>query len=283
MFPFCYDGFVKRSKVKAAKSKRVKVSICLGFALFFLLIILNSKFLIPDALAQLSINGIANNIEVTDTEAKPGDILIKEENGNVVRASKPFDNRIIGVVVEFPVMSSGGKSENTLSVLSGGWAVVNVTAERGEIKIGDFITSSEKSGVGQKADTAGFILGRSLGNYSDSSKDGTVLVLVNIGLYASGPNVSGALGALLSSLTVGFQNSQNFPLVLRYLLASLISLVTFIISAFSFVKFMRYGLEAIGRNPLAKRTIISGMILNAVIVGVLALAGFGIAVAIVAF
>lgn len=279
---FCYDGFIVGKRVESLESRIKSYTFFAGLLLASFLI-LNSKSLIPDAFAQLSINGIANNIEVADTDAKPGDILVKEKNGDVVRSSKPFDNHIIGVVVEFPVMSSGGKSENTLSVLSGGWAVVNVTAERGEIKVGDFITSSEKPGVGQKADAAGFILGRSLGDYSDTGKDGTVLALVNIGLFASGPNVSGALGALLSSLTTGFQNTQNFPLLLRYLLASLISLVTFILSTFSFVRFMRNGLEAIGRNPLAKRTIISGMILNAVIVGVLTLAGFGIAVAIVAF
>ena len=276
-------GFVVGNRVESRESRVGRLSFWLGILFFAIYSILNTKYLIPNTYAQVSVSGIANNMAVTDTEAKPGDILVQEENGNVVRSAKPFDNRIIGVVVEFPVISSGEKTDNTRAVLSSGQAVVNVTAQRGAIKVGDFITSSSKPGVGQKADTAGFILGRSLGEYSDTNQDGQVPVAVNIGLFASGPNVTGALGALFSSLTLGFQNTQNFPTVLRYLLASIISLVTFLISAFSFVRFMRHGLEAIGRNPLAKKTIVSGMILNAVIVTVLTLAGFGIAVAIVAF
>ncbi len=240
-------------------------------------------FLLPrPAFAQVSINGVASNLPVADKDAKPGDIMVQTDKG-IVRSTKPFDSQMIGVVVEFPVMSSGAKDDSTKAVVSSGRALVNVTAMHGAIKEGDLITSSDKQGVGQKATVAGYILGKALAAYSDTSKNGQIAVLINISNFSSSPNVTGALGAIFGALTVGFQNTQNFPLLLRYMLASLISLVTFIISSFSFVRFMRHGLEAIGRNPMAKKTIISGMILNAVIVGVLMLAGFGIAVAIVAF
>lgn len=252
------------------------------FATFVFLIVV-FHFFSPDAFAQVSgISGVANNLPVADGEAKPGDIMVQTDQG-IVRSTKPFDSQMIGVIVEFPVISSGAKDDNTRAIISSGRATVNVTATHGAIKPGDQITSSDIAGVGQRADVAGYVLGKALAEYSDTSQDGQIPVLVNISNYSYSPNVTGALGALMGSLTVGLQNTQNFPLILRYLLAALISLVTFLISAFSFVRFMRNGLEAIGRNPLAKKTIISGMILNAVIVGVLTLAGFGIAVAIVAF
>jgi len=260
----------------------------LFFAVFLVLFLilnfaeqnLSTKYIIPVAHAQLG--GVANNLAAADKSAKPGDIVVQTEKG-IVRATVPFDSRMIGVVVEFPVVSSGLKTDNTLSILSSGRGTVNVTATHGVINEGDFITSSEKAGVGQKADIQGYILGKALASYKDTKKDGQIPVLINMGSFSSGPNVAGALGALMGALTTGFQNTQNFPIVLRYILAFLISLITLVIASTTFVRFMRHGLEAIGRNPLAKKTIVSGMILNGVITAVLAIAGFGIAVAIVAF
>lgn len=292
-FRFCYDDFMAKAKVKESKSpddakalsgrQRVKGrgrSFAVGFIIAFS-IILNSYFLIP-AYAQVSVGGVANNLVVADSKVKTGDIVVQTDKG-IVRSTVPFDPRMLGVVVEFPVMSSGLKTDNTKSIMSSGRATVNVTATHGIINEGDFVTSSDKAGVGQKADIQGYILGKAMASYKDTKKDGQIPVLVNMGSFSPGLNVAGALGALMASLITGFQNTQNFPIVLRYVLAFLISLITLVISSTTFVRFMRHGLEAIGRNPLAKKTIVSGMILNAVITAVLTIAGFGIAVAIVAF
>lgn len=263
-----------------AGNRNRKRNIFLGFLLAFLLILNSPVSILHSVYAQLG--SVANNLEVADKDAKPGDIVSQTDQG-IARSTKPFDTKIFGVVVEFPVVSTGDKTATTVAVASTGKALVNVTAGRGKIGVGDEITSSDKPGVGQRADVAGYVLGKALEPYTDTSKDGQIQVLINIGNFSSSPNVSGALGALLGSLTAGFQNTQNFPLVLRYTLSAIIALVTFIISATTFVRFMRNGLEAIGRNPLAKRTIISGMVLNAIIVAVLTIGGFGIAAAIVAF
>ena len=248
-----------------------------------LALVLPLFFAAANVFAQITgLGGVSNNLEVSDAQAKPGDIMIQSDEG-IVRASVPYDARMIGVVIEFPVISAGQKTDSTRSVMVSGQALVNVSAVNGEIKKGDLITTSDEPGVGQRAGAAGYVLGKALGEHSDASRDGQVPVLVNVGPNDTGTNLGGTLAALLAALTQGFQNAQNFPLVLRYLLAFIISLATFVISAFSFVRFMRNGLEAIGRNPMARRTIISGMVLNAVIAGVLMLAGFGIAVSLVAF
>lgn len=251
-------------------------------AVFFLVFFFSLSTLTFDSFAQVSVGGVANNLVVADSKIKSGDIVVQTDKG-IVRATVPFDPRMIGVAVQFPVMSSGLKSGKTKSIMSSGRAMVNVTAKHGIINEGDSVTSSDIAGVGQKADIQGYILGKALASYKNDKKDGQIPVLINMGSFSSGPNVAGALGALTGSLSAGFQNTQNFPIVLRYILAFLISIITFFVSSFTFVKFMRHGLEAIGRNPLAKRTIISGMILNAVVIAVLTIAGFGIAVAIVAF
>ncbi len=233
--------------------------------------------------ASAQVNGVAgmvNNIEVSDNEAKPGDILSNTEGG-IIRSIKNYDPQMIGVVVEFPVISLGNKTDSSVPVLSSGRAIVNVTAGNGAIKAGDFVTSSETAGLGQKAVTSGYVIGKALAGYDDTSQNGQIAVLVDIGYFSPNPSAVGTLGSLLSLLGAGFQNSQNFPLVLRYVAAALIGIATFGFASISFLRFMRNGIEAIGRNPLAKATIVSGMVLNGVVVGIMAIAGFGIAIAIV--
>lgn len=228
------------------------------------------------------LSGVANNMAIDDANAKPGDILTLSD-GKIVRAKKPFDPSMIGVLVAAPVLSLGDKENGQVSILSSGKADVNVSASADPIHIGDFITTSDKDGVGVKAKVAGFVLGKALADYTDTSKDGTIPVLIGIGVFAQNPNVSGILGQLANSLSIGLASTENFPLVLRYISAALIGIVTFLIASFSFVRFMRSGLEAIGRNPLARSTIVAGMLLNGAIVFILAAAGMGIAIAIVAF
>lgn len=247
------------------------------FAVFFA-----AFFVFTTSVSAQGVSGVANNIEVADAEAKPGDVVSVTADG-VKRTDKPFDAQMYGVIVEFPVLSSGLKSDSTKAVMTSGQALVNVSATDGEIKPGDFVSSSTKLGIAVKASISGYVLGKALVGYNDNSKDGQIPVSVDIGFYAQNPNVSGFFGSLLGNLNVGLQNTQNFPLVMRYISASLIGIVTFIVVSFSFVRFMRHGLEAIGRNPLAKSTIITGMMVNAAIVLVMAIAGFGIAVAIIAF
>lgn len=232
--------------------------------------------------AQISgLPGLVNNIEIADRDARAGDILSTTDTG-IVRSSKAYDSQMIGVIVEFPVISVGGKTATTVPLLSSGRAEVNVTAAAGAIKPGDFITSSGTPGIGQKATAGGFVLGKSLGAWDDTSQNGRVPIIVGVGYFSQSQSATGLLGAILRFLSLGLQDSQNYPLTLRYIAAAIVAIVTLILATFSFLKFMRNGIEAIGRNPLAKSVIISGMIFNGVVVGVLAIAGFGIAVAIVA-
>lgn len=249
-----------------------KITVFVVSLLFFVLI--------GPVFAQLS--NVANNIEIADPDAVPGDVLSVYEDG-IRRSETDYDQKLYGVLVEFPVLSLGVKGDGTVSVLTSGQALVNVTAANGEIKAGDFVTTSATPGIAQKATNPGYALGKALAGYSDTATNGQIPVAVDIGFYSQSPNVGGVLASLLGNLSIGFSDAKNFPLVLRYLAAAVVAVVTFLVAGFSFIRFMRNGLEAIGRNPLARRTIISGMVLNAIIVGLLTIAGFGIAIAIVAF
>lgn len=252
----------------------------IAFLSLFIILTLISSVIFTVSAQVSGVPGLVNNIEINDTSGSAGDILSNTDSG-IFRSAKNNDAQMIGVIVDSPVISVGNKTSTTAAVLSSGRALVNVGAGNGAIKAGDFITSSENAGVGQKATAAGYVLGKALDSYEDTSQNGKIAVLVDIGYFSQNPNVSGLLGSLLSLLSIGFQNSQNFPLIMRYIAAAVIGIATFGFASFSFLRFMRNGIEAIGRNPLAKNTIVSGMVLNGVVVGLLALAGFGIGIAIV--
>lgn len=251
--------------------------------IFALLIIGSVAVFLPNVSAQITgIPGLVNNIEIADDQAVVGDILSNTGEG-IFRSAIGYDAQMIGVVVESPVISVGEKTAQTVPVISSGRAMVNVTAANGAIKAGDFVTSSDTAGVGQKGTASGYMLGKALVSYEDTSQNGKIPVLVNIGYYSAKPDTAGLWGTLLDFLNKLLQDKENLPLILRYLAAALIGIATFGFATFSFLRFMRNGIEAIGRNPLAKGVIIWGMIINALIVALLTLAGFGIAFAIVVF
>ena len=221
---------------------------------------------------------IAANLEVKD-QVQPGDIVSSQPDG-LKKSTIAYDSKMYGVVLEAATISLGEKTQNTTPVLSSGTAPVKVSTKNGSIEVGDFITTSDTPGVGQKATASGYVLGKALAKY-DASSEGTVPVQINITFYQTSPKAGNLLGSLLGSLSLGLQNSQNFPIVLRYISAAVIGAITFIIIFFSFGRLLRSGIEALGRNPLAKKTIIAGMLLNALMIVILALAGLGIAFAIV--
>ena len=223
------------------------------------------------------LGGVAVNVEVADGEATTGNILSITKEG-LKRSQSEFDIQMYGIIVEAPVLSVAPRTDSTKAVLSSGIGDVKVSAEAGVIEVGDYITSSAKSGVGKKANSSGYVLGKALGNYDDTSKDGAVSVDINIGFVdISGGKAGGATERLANTLIELLQNPQQLPNLLRYIVAFLIALFTFIGSTFSFIKFMSAGITAIGRNPLAKGTIIAGMVLAGTVISVLTIAGFATA------
>ena len=234
------------------------------------LFVFTAFFAANPSFAQISNTGTVTNIEIDDDEAVIGDILTVTVEG-IVRSSTPYDEGVFGIIVSSPVVSTGERTANSVPVLSAGRALVNVTNAGGDIREGDFITTSENPGVGQKADDFGFVLGRALEPYSDNA-EGQILVQISVvefGRQEIG-GAGGILGTIFGALGAGFTDAGNFPLVLRYISAALIAAVTFVIAAVSFVRFMSRGIEAIGRNPLARGVIIAGMVVNAIIVAFLA-------------
>ncbi len=249
---------------------------------FFVLVIFPFKVF---AQAPAALGGVAVNVEMKDRDAVPGDIISVTKDG-LVRSAVAYDPLMYGVVSAAPILSVEPKTDTSKSVISTGETDVRVSTKNGAIEIGDLITGSADVGVGQKATESGYVLGKALKAYNDSSV-GTIPVAVSISYVAitakEGTGPAAAAGSFLQRLAEAISNPDKFGIYLRYLVAGLVGLISVAGGIFAFVRFMNTGLEAIGRNPLARKTIVGGMILSGVVVLVLAASGLGIAAAIIRF
>lgn len=255
---------------------------------FISFLIISAIFLflfVPSVSSQSLGDGqIAVNLKVEDTDATAGDILIIRDDDTLVRASSAYDKKIFGVVVADPAIVLNVSSDKTKSIVSSGEASVKVSNKNGDIEVGDFITSSDETGFGQKATEDGVVIGKALASYS-SSDTGTIPVMVNITFQSGG--VAGDINELwdkLIALTSGsLKEPGDLQALLRYLFAFLLGAGTFVLGFFFFARNLRSGLVAIGRNPLAKGTIRASMLINLLAITVLSFAGFGLSLAILMF
>ncbi len=221
---------------------------------------------------------IAKNLEVADPEVKVGDIISQTKEG-LFRSNIPYDENIIGVVGETPILVFGKPTPTTLPIVSFGETSVKVSNINGEIKKGDFITSSEKQGTGQKATQSGFVVGRALEDFNQ--EEGLIKTKINIQYqYTSGKvPITGIFGEIWRQLG----KPENFPAVLRYIFALILGGGSFFAGFFAFVSALRKGVEAMGRNPLAKKSIQLAMVLNLIGILVLTLAGLGLALFVILY
>jgi hypothetical protein len=224
---------------------------------------------------------IARNLEVIDPEARTGDIVSQAEEG-LIRTSSPYDENIIGVVAEDPIMVFGKETTTTLKIISFGETSVKVSNINGEIKKGDFITSSDKPGIGQKATESGFAVGQAMQDFNQ--EEGLIVVFVQPQkiLFPSTPVAGGIIDQLLQSLSK-LMLPETIPEVLRYIFALLVGGGSFIIGFFSFIRALKEGLTATGRNPLAKGSIRTAMILNLIGILILTLAGLALALFVILY
>lgn len=221
---------------------------------------------------------VAKNLEINDSEINVGDIISQSKEG-FIKCKIPYDQNIIGVIGEKPILIFGRPSPTTFPVITLGETLVKVSNANGEIKKGDFITCSQKPGVGQKATESGFVVGKALEDLKQD--EGLIRTEINIQYQSliSYPPPSAILGKIWELLG----KPENFPKFLRYIFAIILGGGSFFSGFFFFVRALREGLEAMGRNPLARRSIQFGMIINLVAISLLTLAGLGLALFVIIY
>ena len=207
------------------------------------------------------------------SEVKIGDIVSKTDQG-IFRSNIAYDRDIVGIVAESPILVFGKPTTTTLPVIYLGEALVKVSNKNGEIKKRDFITSSEKPGIGQKATQSGIVIGKALEDFNQ--EEGLIKAEINIQYADINPGKISPLG-IFTNIIGQLGTGENLPETLRYIFAILLAAGSFFVGFFAFVTALQKGVEATGRNPLAKNSIRFAMILNILGIIILTLAGLGLA------
>jgi hypothetical protein len=133
-----------------------------------------------------------------DTSIMAGNVVSVDgtlESGTQ-KSTKPYDPTVLGIVSTQPGMvlgSATGQGTPVLVALSGR-VPVKVSTENGEIKAGDYLTTSSTSGVAMKATKAGAIIGTAMTGYN---KDGVGMV---VAFVKSGNSVGSSLAEVMSGL-----------------------------------------------------------------------------------
>src|SRR3972149_3750938 len=241
---------------------------------FFLGIII-LLFVSENAFAQEVSTGVAIAIDLE--VASDGDLICSAQGGYKL-CSKINDSSIFGVVTDNPSAKFEVTGiDNPRFVLSGGKARIKVSSVNGNIAEGDFITSSEREGIGVKAKENGFVLGTALESYDSNDPNNVGKILVAISIHPE-VGLSSARSNLLQVIRQGATGAVLEPLdSFRYLLAALVTITSFILGFVYFGRVARSGVEAIGRNPLASRIIQFNMLLHIVMSIVIVLIGLAIA------
>ena len=236
------------------KNSALKRLLSFIFHFSFLILI----FVLPfQALAAEQSSGVAISVTIIDKNAQDGNIIVRTKNGYAL-SKTAYDPNIYGVLTESPSLYLQN-TENTEAkpVLTSGKAFVLVSTINGNISKNDYITSGTIQGVGQKADKDGKIVGTALEDYSNSNKS--------------------AIGKILVAINPAFTSASGNLLSLRYILAAIVAILSFVIGFIYFGRIARTGVEALGRNPLNSRTIQLHIILNLFLMVTIILAGLGIA------
>lgn len=220
---------------------------------------------------------------LSDESLQKGMIVrLKKGDGTKVEAITQSEaNDIFGIVVsrnDSPVSLSNPGSEPEVLVATSGSYEVLVSSQNGAVKVGDYITASSLRGVGMKASGAQkLVLGKALKDFAGENSD----IEGSATLETSSGKREVALGRVPLEVSVAHnplyekENTAGVPEFLRraagvvtdrpvtalriYAGLAVLALSIFIAGGILYAG-VRSGMVAIGRNPLAKRSIIRNMI-----------------------
>lgn len=258
-------------------------NLLLKIGVFALLVVF---ILIPSQVLAQNFD-IASRYTISDKSAVNGDILSSTEKG-IERANVSYDNHLFGVIQDNPLMVYSEASGSGQPIARTGDVEVKVSNFNGNLALGDHVTSSPLQGYGMKATQSGYTVGTvtgvivPVGNITYNSKlyqTGTIKIALKIE-YSEITTARNA-NRLLEYIGLAFfrnvQDPEKFTQLVKAIIAGLIAISSFAFGFFAFMRAIAKGVEAIGRNPLAKRTIQVSILMQLVLNIVTTVIGIGAA------
>lgn len=241
--------------------------------------ILIFAFCISPVMAQGISSGIAIGIPISGGVPANGSVIASTPEGYML-SKLDYDPSLYGVTTDNPAVTlESVTASGFISVITNGKAYVRMSGEGGPIASGDFVTSSKVPGVAQKAVVSGFVLGTALSSFAPANPKDQTLLLVSIGpRYNAAVSGTGRGVNLFKNLKSAASSPFLSPLTsMRYLLAVVVTAMAFAGGFWYFGKFGKAGIVALGRNPLAAKTISMGIAANVLLTIVIMGAGLFLA------
>lgn len=220
---------------------------------------------------------VATYVQIPEGNPQNGNIVSSADEGYTL-TDTPYDSVMAGVIVSNPAVSINTVgSDKTYPIVSNGQALVTVNASNGEIQVGDPITSSDTPGIGIKATNPGYVIGTAQQGFSssDPTEVGSILVTLNTKYAYPDRNTRPSIWDIFN---ITAQASYQQPSVfIKYAIAAVVIIISFAVGFLSFGRIASNGIAALGRNPLASRTIQVGIVFNVLITLAIIFAGLALA------
>lgn len=256
------------------------------------LVILSTLAIPSAAYAQFGDTTIAKTYLISGDAAEFGDLVSFDRTTQTFHLTQEVgDPNLFGVAVTNPVIVFRTSTEG-VPLVNSGEVYVQVTTANGPISAGDYITSSVIPGKGQKANpSTSFIVGTALDSFpttsigtsttaSTSTVNGSsIRVLLAIGPKAdtegstgTGTGTGGASSGATSDINI-LGVSTPLATLIKYALAALVVVGSMYIAFRNFGSNMKDSIISVGRNPLAKTSIQSMVVLNTVLIVLVSVVG----------
>ena len=249
-----------------------------------------------------SLQSVAQAYKASET-LRPGFIVQPDAKkpGSVTLATYADSKKLFGVVVapnsaavSLSSTDPGTAAGSQVYVVTSGRYYVLVSNQNGSIGAGDPISVSAISGIGMKADTSqATILGRAVGTFDGKNNVASVAKLKT----SKGAEIQASIGSVQVDIGVAknpllVTNSSGVPQFVQKAAISVIGKpinasqlyvsIAIMLAGFGITAALMYGgiqsgMMAIGRNPLAKQSIMRNMI-QVVVTGLLIFIGCLVAV-----
>lgn len=206
--------------------------------------------------------GVAESLPILGTNVQNGSVICENPDGFSL-CNLEYNPKIYGVVVLQPAIGLvSTASANLKPVVTDGITQVRVSSRNGTISVGDYITSSPVDGVGQKVTRSGYALGIAQEDWANNNPE--IIGTITVSVQPKPAILTARAGAnLILLIKEGIDATYLSPVMtLRYTLAALITLGSIIIGFWFFAKSAHSGIQAIGRNPLAGKSIQVGIAIN---------------------
>lgn len=235
--------------------------------------------------AQSYGSSIATTHIILGGNTQAGDIVSFDKNTRTFHLTRiPGDKDAFGIVVNSPILflSNGGSG---VPIVTSGEVPVNVTTQNGPIKVGDYIAPSSIPGKGVKANSSDpYIIGTAMSSFPSvsSSSPSSAKKIYNGSIQMLFQHRINPILSLSKQTpkSVAIGKDIIFHIV-KYILAALIAIGTIYVAFKASGSSIKSGIISIGRNPLAKSSIRSLLVLDTIMVILISVVGLTAALALV--